>query len=101
MGASAFLSRYRAAYERGWSELANSSLLTRAKQEGYELLITTDLNLRYEQNLADRNIAIVVLMTTSWPRIQQQTDRVQAILENDKYSKGGMASVRWEVCDGF
>ena len=69
------------AYERGWSELANGNLLTRAEQGGYELLITTDRNLRYEQNLANRNIAIVVLMTTSWPRIQQQTGRVQAIVD--------------------
>lgn len=69
------------AYERGWSELANGNLLTRAEQEGYELLITTDRNLRYEQNLANRNIAIVVLMTTSWPRIQRQTDRVQAVVD--------------------
>ena len=36
-----------------------------AEQDGYELLITTDRNLRYEQNLANRKIAIIVLMTTS------------------------------------
>ncbi|MEM8542742.1 MAG: DUF5615 family PIN-like protein [Cyanobacteria bacterium P01_H01_bin.119] len=69
------------AYERGWSELTNGNLLTRAEQEGYELLITTDRNLHYEQNLANRKIAIVVLMTTSWPRIQEQTDRIQAIID--------------------
>lgn len=69
------------AYERGWSELANGNLLSRAEQDGYELLITTDRNLRYEQNLANRSIAIVVLMTTSWPRIRQQTERVQAIMD--------------------
>ena len=57
------------------------NLLTRAEQEGYKLLITTDRNLRYEQNLANRKIAIVVLMTTSWPRIQEQTDRIQAIID--------------------
>ncbi|MBE9103017.1 hypothetical protein [Vacuolonema iberomarrocanum] len=69
------------AYERGWSELSNGNLLTRAEQDGYEPLITTDRNLRYEQNLANRKIAIIVLMTTSWPRIQQQTDRVQTIVD--------------------
>jgi len=68
------------AYERGWSELANGNLLTQAEQDGYELLMTTDRNLRYEQNLAHRTMAIVVLMTTSWPRIRQQTDRIQAIV---------------------
>lgn len=68
-------------YERGWSELSNGTLLTRAEQEGYDLLITTDHNLRYEQNLANRQIAIVVLMTTSWPRIKQKIDRIRAAVD--------------------
>lgn len=42
------------AYERGWSELSNGDLLTMAEQNNYELLITTDRNLRYQQNLASR-----------------------------------------------
>ena len=69
------------AYERGWSELSNGTLLTRAEQEGYDLLMTTDRNLRYEQNLANRQIAIVVLMTTSWPRIKQKIDRIRATVD--------------------
>ena len=47
----------------------------------YELLMTTDRNLRYQQNLTDRQIAIVVLLSTSWPRIQQQTDRIQSVVD--------------------
>lgn len=69
------------AYERGWSEISNGNLLSKAEQDGYELLITTDRNLRYEQNLNNRSITIAVLMTTSWPRIKQQTDRIQAIVD--------------------
>lgn len=69
------------AYERDWSELSNGDLLTMAEQEGYELLITTDRNLRYQQNLAMRQIAIIVLMSTSWPRIKQQTNRIQAVVD--------------------
>ena len=69
------------AYERGWSELSNGDLLTMAEQEGYELLITTDRNLHYQQNLAMRQIAIIVLMSTSWPRIKQQTNRIQAVVD--------------------
>lgn len=68
------------AYERGWSVLSNGDLLTMAEQENYELLITTDRNLRYQQNLASRQIAIVVLMSTSWPRIELQTDRVKSVV---------------------
>ncbi len=54
------------AYERGWSELSNGDLLTTAESENYDLLITTDQNLRYQQNFVGRQIAIVVLLSTSW-----------------------------------
>ena len=59
------------AYERGWSMLENSDLLDAAEREGFEVLVTTDRNLRYQQDLGVRSIAIVVLSTTSWPRIQR------------------------------
>jgi hypothetical protein len=49
-----------------------------AEQECYELLITTDTNLCYQQNLRGRSIAILVLTTTSWPRIRQVTGELQA-----------------------
>lgn len=68
------------AYELGWSTVTNGDLIRLAEQEGYELLITTDTNLRYQQNLKDRNLAILVLTTTSWPRIRQVTDRIQATI---------------------
>ena len=68
------------AYELGWSTVTNGDLIRLAEQGGYELLITTDTNLRYQQNLKDRNLAILVLTTTSWPRIRQVTDRIQATI---------------------
>ena len=68
------------AYELGWSTVTNGDLIRLAEQEGYELLITTDTNLRYQQNLKDRNLAILVLTTTSWPRIRQVTDRIEATI---------------------
>ena len=68
------------AYELGWSTATNGDLIRLAEQEGYELLITTDTNLRYQQNLKDRNLAILVLTTTSWPRIRQVTDRIEATI---------------------
>jgi hypothetical protein len=66
------------AYELGWSTVTNGDLIRLAEQEGYELLITTDTNLRYQQNLRSRSIAILVLTTTSWPRIRQVTSDIQA-----------------------
>ena len=64
------------AYERGWSNLPNGELLKRAEAEGYDALITTDQNLSYQQNLTGRKISIVVLMTTSWPRIKNHAGLV-------------------------
>jgi hypothetical protein len=68
------------AYELGWSTVTNGDLIRLAEKEGYELLITTDTNLLYQQNLQERDIAILVLTTTSWPRIRQVTDRIQAAI---------------------
>jgi hypothetical protein len=59
------------AYELGWSLLRNGELIEQAESRGFEVLITTDQNLRYQQNLSDRAIAILVLSTTSWPRIKR------------------------------
>lgn len=59
------------AYELGWGNLENGALLQHAENHGFEVLVTTDQNLRYQQNLVKRKIAVVVLSTTSWPRIQK------------------------------
>jgi hypothetical protein len=64
------------AYERGWSTLKNGELLAAAEAEGFEVLVTTDRNLKYQQNLGSRAIAIVVLSTTSWPRIEAAAELV-------------------------
>ena len=65
------------AYERGWAALANGELITAAENDGYSLLLTTDQNLRYQQNSAGRQLAILVLLSTSWPRIQRHLDTIQ------------------------
>ena len=64
------------AFEKNWSHLKNGELLQQAEEEGFELLVTTDQNLRYQQNLQERKIAIVVLMSTSWPKIQKNIDTI-------------------------
>ena len=69
------------AYERGWSRLANGDLLSTAEAAGFTVIVTTDRNLRYQQNLPSRRIAVVVLNTTSWPRIQLVSGDVAAAVE--------------------
>ena len=79
------------AHELGWSELSNGALLDAAEQGGFDVLVTTDSNLAYQQNLALRRIAIVVLSTTNWPRIQRAVDRVIAVI--DQAQKPGPVNV--------
>lgn len=73
-------------YEQGWSTLSNGELLAQAEQGGYDLLVTTDQNLRYQQNLMNRRLAILVLLSTSWPRIRLRLDLIRA--EVDSISAG-------------
>ena len=58
------------AFELGWSDLAKRGFLQQAEAQ-FDLLITTDQNLRFQQNLAGRRLAILVLPTTSWPEISR------------------------------
>jgi hypothetical protein len=69
------------AYELGWSTLKNGELLQAAEDAGFEVLVTTDTNLKYQQNLATRKISVVVLSSTSWPRIRAVSDKVVAAIE--------------------
>src|SRR5439155_20400124 len=70
------------AYEKGWSNLSNGALLERAEREGYEVLITTDTSLRYQQNLVSRHVGIVVLLSTSWPRVQLAIPAITAAIDS-------------------
>ena len=69
------------AYERGWSRLKNGELLDAAENEGYAVLVTTNSNLKHQQNLQLRRIAIVVLSTPSWPRLQRANVSVVRAIE--------------------
>jgi predicted nuclease of predicted toxin-antitoxin system len=74
------------AFEKGWSDLKNGDLLRKAEQEDYHLLITTDKNLRYQQNLAGRQLSILVLMSTSWPRIRIKIQDIQLAIDERQLS---------------
>jgi hypothetical protein len=56
-------------------------LLDAAEKEGFAVLVTADCNLKYQQNLTSRRIAIVGLSTTSWPRIQRAVAAVIAAVD--------------------
>lgn len=68
-------------FERGWSTLKNGELLVAAEFAAYEVFVTTDKNLRYQQNFTGRRIAVVVLGTTSWPRLRQCVEDIARAIE--------------------
>jgi hypothetical protein len=67
-------------------------LLAHAEAEGFEALVTTDRNLKYQHNLAERRIAIIVLSTTSWPRIRANVSLVLRAI--DLAVPGGCSEVQ-------
>ena len=72
------------AYERGWQQLKNGELLNEAEQGNYDIFITTDQNLKYQQALSNRKISIIVLSTTSWPKIRLQISLVIGAIDRVK-----------------
>lgn len=80
-------------YERGWSRLSNGELLALAETAAFDLFLTTDQNLRNQQNLSNRRIAILVLPTTRWPQIQQRAGDVLAAVGS--IEPGGYLELEW------
>jgi hypothetical protein len=68
------------AIERGWERLENGALIDAAEAEAFEILITADKNIRFQQNLIGRKIAIVILGNAQWPVLRRYVDRVVAAL---------------------
>jgi hypothetical protein len=70
------------AQERGWDASDNGALLAAAEAAGFDLIVTTDRRIRYQQNLAGRRIGLVVLTgTTKWSRVRQHFQRIVAAVE--------------------
>ncbi len=80
------------AYERDWATLKNGNLLDAAEADGFATLVTTDSNLKYQQNLSSRRLAVVVLTTTSWPRIQRAAALVVGAI--DSATEGSYTEVK-------
>jgi hypothetical protein len=66
------------ARDRRWDRLSNGDLLTEAERAGFDVLLTVDKNIRYQQNLTNRKIAIVVLSTPQWPVVRLHIDKIAA-----------------------
>jgi hypothetical protein len=68
----------------GWEELANGDLIEAAEGAGCEVLVTTDKNIRYQQNLKDRKIALIVLGNSQWPMVKLVAAAIVAAVDAAK-----------------
>jgi hypothetical protein len=64
--------------QRGWDKLTNGELLKAAEDAGFDVLVTPDKNIRYQQNLTNSKIALVVLGNPQWPTLRLHMERVVA-----------------------
>jgi hypothetical protein len=64
------------AAEEGWDRLRNGDLLNAAEEAGYDLLLTTDRNMQYQQNIEGRKIAVVILSRQQWPQLRPHVQLV-------------------------
>lgn len=86
--------------ERGWELLENGELIHRAEQDGYRVIVTTDQNMRHQQNLAGRRLGIVVLMATAWPRIRHRIEAIRAAVAEVHPGHVREVSIPGRVPDG-
>jgi len=66
----------RTAAQQGWETLKNGELLAAAEAAKFDVFLTTDRNIRFQQNLSQRKIAIVVLGQQQWPKLRPHVRRV-------------------------
>jgi hypothetical protein len=70
------------ARDRGWDRISNGELLKAAEDDGFDLLLTTDKRIRYQQNLTGRKIAILVLGNSTWRIVRLYLDRIAAAVND-------------------
>ncbi|HUG09468.1 MAG TPA: hypothetical protein VMM36_00555 [Opitutaceae bacterium] len=68
----------RRAFQEGWSTKRNGELLALAEQAGFDALVTTDQNLRHQQNLEGRKLAVLILGQGNWPQIEPRAAEIAA-----------------------
>jgi len=69
------------AWYQGWSGLKNGALLDAAERAGFDLFITADQEMSYQQNLTGRKMALVVLNTNNWSFIKAGISEIMAAVD--------------------
>ena len=89
------------AQAKGWDSLSNGALLNAAEEAGFDLLLTTDRRIRYQQNLRVRRIALVVLTgSTKWSGVRQYADRIAAVVASATPSSYSEVEIPFEPKPG-
>lgn len=70
------------AYAMGWDRAVNGDLLRLAEAAGFDVFITGDQKLSYQQNLAARKIAIVELTKNNWPVVKPRAEEIAAAVDS-------------------
>lgn len=76
---------------QGWSGLKNGALLNAAEEAGFDLFITADQEMSYQQNLTDRKMALLVLRTNNWGFVKANVEKIMAAITTT--IPGGYAEV--------
>jgi len=69
------------ARELGWDRFRNGRLLAAAEEAGFDLLLSADQSIRYQQNLAGRSIALLVLTNPLWPKVKPHGEAIARKVE--------------------
>ena len=79
-GLTAFLAGHQVTEARklGWERVSNGALLRLAEDAGFDVLLTTDKNVRYQQNLRGRKISLVVLGRSPWWLVRRRLAQIVA-----------------------
>jgi len=72
----------REAKAQGWDRLTNGELLAAAENAGFNVLLTTDKNIQYQQKLSGRKLAIIVLGKARWKLIRPMIPQILAAVNS-------------------
>jgi hypothetical protein len=69
--------------QTGWPvQLENGLLLRAAEEAGFDVMVTSDQNIRYQQNLTARKLALVVLGSNIWPIVSSHAAEITKAVDS-------------------
>lgn len=71
----------RTAEDEGWGQISNGELIKIAEESDYQIMVTCDQNIQYQQNLSGRRISMVVLGSNIWPAMQPKIAEIVAAVQ--------------------